>query len=64
MLKAFAEKNDVPFPLISDKNGKLKAMYSNRRINYLVDPEGIVQMIQNGIPKNELFIERIRALRK
>jgi len=62
VLKAFAEENGISFPLISDRDGNLKALYSRKRINYLIDRNGVVQMIQNGIPKNEYFIEKIRNL--
>lgn len=64
VLRTFAERNGIDFPLISDTGGKLKSLYSNRRINYLIDRNGIVQMIQNGIPKNEYFIDKLRALEK
>ncbi|UCF89704.1 MAG: redoxin domain-containing protein [bacterium] len=63
-LKAFADENGIAFPLISDAGGKLKSLYSNKRINYLIDRSGVVQMIQNGIPKNDFFIQKIRALEK
>lgn len=63
-LKAFADENGITFPLISDAGGKLKSLYSKKRINYLIDRNGVIQMIQNGIPKNEYFIEKIRALEK
>ena len=64
VLNAFAEENGITFPLISDGDGQMKALYSKRRINYLIDPDGIIQMIQNGIPKNELFIEKLKALNR
>ena len=63
-LNAFAEEHGITFPLISDVDGKLKSLYSRKRINYLVDLSGVVHMIQNGIPKNRYFIEKIRALEK
>jgi peroxiredoxin len=63
-LNAFAEEHGITFPLISDVDGKLKSLYSRKRINYLVDLSGVVQMIQNGVPKNRYFIEKIRALEK
>ena len=63
-LKDFAEKHGITFPLISDLDGKLKTLYSKKRINYLIDQSGTIQMIQNGVPKNEYFMEKIRALEK
>jgi peroxiredoxin len=64
ILNAFAENHGIIFPLISDVGGKLKSLYSKKRINYLIDRSGVVQMIQNGVPKNEYFIEKIQALEK
>jgi len=63
-LKTFSEKHGITFPLISDGDGNLKSLYSKKRINYLIDWNGVVQMIQNGVPKNEYFIEKLRALEK
>jgi len=63
-LNVFAENHGITFPLISDVGGKLKSLYSKKRINYLIDRNGIIQMIQNGVPKNEYFIEKIQALEK
>jgi peroxiredoxin len=62
ILNSFAEEKDITFPLIPDLDGKLKTLYSKKRINYLIDRSGTIQMIQNGVPKNEYFIEKIRAL--
>ena len=63
-LKDFAEKQGITFPLISDLDGKLKTLFSKKRINYLIDRSGTIQMIQNGVPKNKYFIEKIQALEK
>ena len=64
ILNSFAEEKGITFPLIPDVDGKLKSLYSKKRINYLIDRNGVVQMIQNGVPENEYFIEKIRALEK
>ena len=64
ILNTFAENHGITFPLISDVGGKLKSLYSKKRINYLIDRNGVVQMIQNGVPKNEYFIKKIQALEK
>jgi peroxiredoxin len=63
-LKTFSEKHGITFPLISDGDKNLKSLYSKKRINYLIDRDGTVQMIQNGVPKNEYFIDKIQALEK
>jgi len=63
-LNLFAMEKGILFPLIPDGDGKLRSLYSKRRINYLIDRNGVVQMIQNGVPKNEYFLEKIRELEK
>jgi peroxiredoxin Q/BCP len=61
-LNSFAAEHGITFPLISDKDGKLKSLYSSRRINYLIDMEGTVRVIQKGVPANKYFIEKIKSL--
>lgn len=61
-LNRFAEEFGITFPLISDATGELKALYSTQRINYLIDKEGTVRVIQRGVPANAYFLEKIRAL--
>lgn len=63
-LKRFAEKNGIQFPLISDGGKKIRSLYSGKRINFLIDREGTVRLVQNGIPANEYIIEKIRALER
>ena len=61
-LNRFAEEYEITFPLIADTKGELKSLYSKRRINYLIDMEGVVRVIQKGIPATEYFLEKIKAL--
>ena len=63
-LKKFAEKNGITLPLISDGDKKIKSLYSGKRINYLIDKEGTIRLIQKGIPANEYFLEKIKALER
>jgi len=61
-LNSFAEKHGIVFPLISDGDGNMKTLYSGKRINYLIDKEGTIRLIQKGIPANDYFLEKIKAL--
>jgi peroxiredoxin len=60
----FAEELNLTFPLISDLNKKLIALYSDGRIAYLIDKQGIVQMIVKGMPENRDILEKIKTLGK
>ena len=60
----FAEELNLTFPLISDLNKKLIALYSDGRIAYLIDKQGIVQMIVKGMPENNDILEKIKTLGK
>lgn len=61
-LNRFAAEHGITFPLISDKDGELRSLYSKQRINYLIDRDGTIRLIQRGVPANDYFIEKIRAM--
>lgn len=58
----FAEKLNLTFPLISDPERKLIALYDTGRIAFLIDKQGIVQMIVKGMPDNKEIIKKIEKL--
>lgn len=60
----FAEKLGLTFPLISDPDGALTKLYSSGRIAYLIDKEGVVQMIVKGMPVNEEILKKLEELQK
>jgi len=60
----FAEELNLTFPLISDPDKKLTALYSDGRIAYLIDKQGMVQMIIKGMPENSDILEKIKILGK
>ena len=60
----FAEELNLTFPLISDPDKKLITLYSEGRIAYLIDKQGIVQMIMKGMPENSDILEKIKQLEK
>jgi thioredoxin-dependent peroxiredoxin len=70
--KAFAEKHDLPFALLSDEGGKLRKLYGvpntlgliPGRVTYLIDEQGVVRCIfssQLGVERH--VQEAIDALR-
>ena len=60
----FAVKLNLTFPLISDPHGKLTALYASGRIAFLIDKQGVVQMIVKGMPENEKILNKIKELEK
>ena len=60
----FAEELSLTFPLISDPDKKLITSYSEGRIAYLIDKQGIVQMIIQGMPKNNDILQKIKKLER
>ena len=60
----FAEKLNLTFPLISDPDEKLTALYASGRIALLIDKQGVVQMIVKGMPENGEIINKIKELKK
>ena len=60
----FSEKLKLTFPLISDKDGKITELYDGGRIAFLIDKQGIVQMIVKDMPENRDILEKIEQLEK
>jgi peroxiredoxin len=60
----FTEKINLMFPLISGREGKPTGLYAGSRMAFLIDKQGIVQMIVKGIPENSYILEKIKQLKK
>ena len=60
--RKFSEQYKFTFPLLSDTDGKMRALYGSKRITYLIDRKGIIRYIQEGIPKNEDFLKELKKL--
>jgi peroxiredoxin Q/BCP len=58
----FSEQYKFTFPLLSDTDGKMRALYGSKRITYLIDMKGIIRYIQEGIPKNKDFLKELKKL--
>ncbi len=53
--KKFAEKNELPFPLLADEGQKIAALYRAngllvKRTVYLISPEGKILYGRRGMP--------------
>ena len=60
----FTEELNLTFPLISDREGKLTGLYAGGRITFLIDKQGLVQMIVKGMPDNSNILKKIKQLEK
>ncbi len=60
--KEFTEEYGITFPLISDADKSVRKLYGKGRITYLIDKNGIIQYIQEGVPKNRKFLKKIKKL--
>jgi peroxiredoxin Q/BCP len=58
----FAEEYGITFPLISDEDKSVRKLYGKGRITFLIDKSGIIQYIQEGVPKNRRFLKKIKKL--
>lgn len=62
--KKFSAEYKLQFPLIADVSGQIRKLYAPGRITYLVDRNGIIQLIQEGVPQNKVFLKAIEKLDK
>lgn len=60
--KKFAEEYGITFPLIADPKKAVRTLYGSGRITFLIDKKGIIQYIQEGVPKNRKFLKKIKKL--
>jgi len=60
--KKFTEEYGITFPLISDRDKAIRNLYGKGRITFLIDKNGIIQYIQEGVPKNKKFLKKIKGL--
>ncbi len=61
-VKRFADEFGITYPLVSDRGGMIKKIYSGERINYLIDKTGTIRLIVRGVPDNQVIIDKIKAL--
>ena len=62
--KRFAASLNLTFPLITDPGGKLTSLYGKGRIAFLIDKEGVVRHVEQGMPDNQGLLKKIEGLGK
>lgn len=61
-LKKFVDEEGISFPLVSDSSKSIKKQYGGGRITYLIDKNGTIQFVQEGVPDNQEFIRQLQKL--
>ena len=62
-LQAFGDKEHISFPLIDDSSKTIKSSYTGGRVTYVIDKEGVVRFIQEGVPVNEELLKQLQGLK-
>lgn len=63
-LEKFEKEYGISFPLIADRERKVRKSYGWGRKTFLIDKEGIVRLLQDGIPDNARFLKELEKLEK
>jgi len=61
-LQEFIAENDIAFPLVSDSDKEFRKNYGRGRLTYLIDKDGIIQFIQEGVHSNADFLGQLEML--
>lgn len=48
--------------MISDPDKTVQRYYQSGRITYLIDGEGVIRHLQEGVPDNARLLEELRLL--
>jgi peroxiredoxin Q/BCP len=62
--KKFSAELGLQFPLIADTDQKIRSLYKPGRITFVIDKQGLIRFIHEGMPENEALLEEIRKLEK
>jgi peroxiredoxin Q/BCP len=62
--KKFSASLGLRFPLIADTDKAIRKHYAPGRITYLIDMDGIIRFVQEGMPKNQDFLRELEKLKK
>jgi len=61
-LQQFVKESDITFPLVTDSQKDIKKSYGYGRVTYLIDKQGIIRFIQEGVPDNDEFLMKLQEL--
>ncbi len=60
--KKFSDELGLQFPLISDPDQTIRKLYRPGRVTFIIDRDGVIRFIQEGMPKNDGLLEEIKKL--
>ena len=60
--KEFAKKYSLKFPLLADDQGKLQKQYAPGRVTFIIDKDGVVRFVKNGVPDNKELLQELSKL--
>ena len=62
--KKFSDSLGLRFPLVSDGDKAIRKRYAPGRITYLIDANGIIRHVQEGMPDHDVFLGELKKLQK
>ena len=58
----FAKKYSLKFPLLADDQGKIQKQYAPGRVTFIIDKNGVVRFVKNGVPDNKELLQELSKL--
>jgi peroxiredoxin Q/BCP len=58
----FAKKYGLKFPLLADEQGQIQKQYSPGRVTFIIDKDGVVRFVQDGVPNNKELLKELSKL--
>jgi thioredoxin-dependent peroxiredoxin len=60
--RRFSKELGLQFPLIADTDRKIQTLYRQGRVTFVIDREGVIRFIQEGMPKNDVLLDEVRKI--
>jgi peroxiredoxin Q/BCP len=58
----FSKELGLQFPLIADTDRKIQTLYRQGRVTFVIDWQGVIRFIQEGMPKNDVLLDEVRKI--
>ena len=58
----FSKELGLQFPLIADRDRKIQTLYRQGRVTFVIDQQGVIRFIQEGMPKNDVLLDEVRKI--
>ena len=56
------KKYKLKFPLLADERGEIQKQYAPGRVTFIIDKNGVVRFVQQGVPKNKDLLKELEKL--